>query len=151
MGPFPRTGPAWNSSKLSAEKTLTRKTTVLDIRKMKAEGEKIKGATGEQAVSVRLVTQSIEDVSSMTSQIFKASKEQSNATRNIGRAIDSIKELTHEMVGATGRQVEDGEEIKKTVDAVGQMVMAIFDDMEKRREESGVVLKELEVMKGATK
>jgi methyl-accepting chemotaxis protein len=111
--------------------------------------EKIKGATGEQTLSVRLVTQSIEDVSTMTSQIFKASKEQSNATRSIGRAIDSIKEMTHEMVGATGRQVEDGEEIKKTVDAVGQMVMAIFDDMEQRREASGVVLKELEVMKGA--
>jgi methyl-accepting chemotaxis protein len=111
--------------------------------------EKINVATGEQAMSVRMVTQSMEDVSSMTSQIFKASKEQSNATKNIGRAINSIKEMTHEMVGATGRQVDDGDEIKNSVDAVGQMVMAIFDDMEMRKEESGAVLQELEVLRGA--
>lgn len=110
--------------------------------------EKINVATAEQATSIRMVTQSIEDVSTMTAQIFKASKEQANATKSIGRAIDSIKEMIHEMVGATGRQVDDGEEIKKSVDAVGQMVMAIFDDMENRKEESGAVLKELEVMKG---
>jgi methyl-accepting chemotaxis protein len=110
--------------------------------------EQIKIATGEQADSVRLVTQSIEDVSTMTSQIFRASKEQANGTKSIGRAINSIKEMTHEMVGATNRQVEDGEEIKKTVDEVGQMVMSIFDDMEKRKDESGAVLKELEQMKG---
>lgn len=113
--------------------------------------EKIKVATGEQSTSVRLVTQSMEDVSSMTSQIFKASKEQSSATKNIGRAINSIKEMAHEMVGATGRQVDDGEEIRKAVDAVGQMVMAMFDDLAMRQEESGAVLQELEVMKKSAK
>jgi methyl-accepting chemotaxis protein len=109
--------------------------------------EEIKTAAQEQAKSVNLVTQSIEDVSTMTSQIFNASKEQAKATKNIGRAIDSIKEMTEEMVGATGRQVNDGAEIRKSVDAVGGMVMGIFDDMEKRREESSSVMKELELMR----
>jgi methyl-accepting chemotaxis protein len=109
--------------------------------------EEIKIATEEQTRSVGMVTQSMEDISTMTSQIFNASKEQSNATKNIGRAIDSIKEMTQEMVGATGRQVDDGSEIKKSVDAVGHMVIGIFDDLEKRRVESGAVVKELEVMK----
>ena len=60
----------------------------------------------------------------------------------------SIKEMTHEMVGATGRQVEDGDGNQEiVVDEFGEMVRAIFDDMEKRREESGTVMKELEVMK----
>ncbi len=109
--------------------------------------EEIKTATREQAKSVNLVTQSIEDVSTMTSQIFNASKEQAKATKNIARAIESIKGMTQEMVGATGRQVQDGTEIRKSVDAVGGMVMGIFDDMEKRREESSSVMKELELMR----
>lgn len=109
--------------------------------------EQIKTSTEEQTKSVHMVTQSIEDVSTMTSQIFNASKEQSNATKSIARAIDSIKDMTHEMVCATGRQVHDGGEIKKSVDAMGKMVMGIFDDMEQRRQESGAVVKELELMK----
>jgi methyl-accepting chemotaxis protein len=109
--------------------------------------EKIKLTTAEQTASARLVAQSIEDVSAMTAQIFKASKEQSNATKSIDAAIVSIKAMAHEMVSATGRQVEDGSEIKDSLDAFGQMVTAIFDDMEKRREESVAVMGELEVLK----
>ncbi|MBT0652900.1 methyl-accepting chemotaxis protein [Geomobilimonas luticola] len=110
--------------------------------------EEIKIATEEQGKSVRLVTQSMEDVSTMTSQIFNASKEQANATKSIVRAIDSIKELTEEMVGATGRQVEDGTSIKVAVDEVGEMVIGLFDDLEKRRGESRAVVDELEMIKG---
>ena len=109
--------------------------------------EQIKVATEEQAKGVQMVTMSIEDVSTMTSQIFKASKEQSGATKSIVRSVDTIKDMTHEMVQATGRQVEDGSEIKKAVAEVGSMVLAIFDDLEKRRDESGVVVQELEMMK----
>jgi methyl-accepting chemotaxis protein len=98
-------------------------------------------------MSARLVTHSIEDVSSMTAQIFKASKEQSNATRSILSAIDSIKGITHEMAGATGRQAEDGAEIKKSVDDFGGMVTTFFDDLEKRKELSERVMDELEGMK----
>ncbi len=104
-------------------------------------------ATEEQAKSVQLVTRSIEDISSMTAQIFNASKEQSNSTKNIARAIDSIKEMTQEMVNATGRQVRDGSDIKKSVEAVGSLVVGLFDDLEKRREESGEVVRELQVIK----
>jgi len=109
--------------------------------------EKIKLTTAEQTTSARLVAQSIEDVSEMTAQIFRASKEQSNATKSIDAAIVSIKEITHEMAAATGRQVEDGNEIKNSLDAFGKMVTAIFDDMEKRKEESAAVMRELEVLK----
>ena len=109
--------------------------------------EQIKTAAEEQSKGVQMVTMSIEDVSTMTSQIFKASKEQSGATKNIVRAVDTIKDMTHEMVQATGRQVEDGSEIKKAVAEVGNMVLEIFDDLEKRRDESGVVVRELELMR----
>ncbi len=113
--------------------------------------EQIKIAAEEQAKGVQMVTMSIEDVSTMTSQIFKASKEQSGATKSIVRAVDTIKEMTHEMVQATGRQVEDGSEIKKSVDEVGQMVLGIFSDLEKRQDESGAVVKELELIKEIAK
>ena len=109
--------------------------------------EQIKVAAEEQSKGVQMVTMSIEDVSTMTSQIFKASKEQSGATRSIVRSVDTIKDMTHEMFQATGRQVEDGNEITKAVAEVGSMVLGIFDDLEKRREESGVVVRELELMK----
>jgi methyl-accepting chemotaxis protein len=109
--------------------------------------EKIKMTTTEQTTSARLVAQSVEDVSSMTAQIFRASKEQSNATKSIGAAIDSIKTMVHEMAGATSRQVEDTGEIKGSVDAFGLMVTTIFDDMEKRREESSSVMQELQILK----
>lgn len=109
--------------------------------------EQIKTATEEQAKGVQLVTMSIDDVSTMTSQIFKASKEQAGATRNIVRSVDTIKDMTHEMFQATGRQVEDGSEIKNAVAEVGGMVVQIFDDLELRRDESSIVVRELEMMK----
>ena len=113
--------------------------------------ERIKIATLEQSKGVQLVTMSIEDVSSMASQIFKASKEQSGATKSIVRAVDTIKDMTHEMVEATGRQVEDGSEIKRAVEEVGHMVLGIFSDLEKRKEDSGTVVKELERMREIAK
>jgi methyl-accepting chemotaxis protein len=109
--------------------------------------EQIKFAAEEQSKGVQMVTVSIEDVSTMTSQIFKASKEQSGATKNIVRSVDMIKHMTHEMFQATGRQVEDGSEIKNAVAEVGSMVLGMFDDLEKRRDESSLVVKELEMMK----
>ena len=113
--------------------------------------ENIKIATEEQVTSVQMVTQSIEDISTMTSQIFKSSKEQAAATKSIARAIDSIQDMAQEMVGATGRQVTDGKEIIKSVDAVSHMVVGIFDDLEKRQEESSYVVKELELMKAISR
>jgi methyl-accepting chemotaxis protein len=113
--------------------------------------ERIKIATLEQSKGIQLVTMSIEDVSSMSSQIFKASKEQAGATRSIVRAVDTIKDMTHEMVQATGRQVEDGSEIKQAVEEVGHMVLGIFGDLEKRKDESGTVVKELERMREISK
>lgn len=109
--------------------------------------EQIKIATEEQTKSVGLVTQSMEDISTMTNQIFNASKEQSKATKNIARAIDSIKDMTQEMVSSTAKQVEDGNDIKKAVEEVGHMIIGLFDDLEKRREESVVVVEELKTMK----
>jgi methyl-accepting chemotaxis protein len=110
--------------------------------------EQIKIATGEQTLSVRMVTRSVEDVGSMTAQISRASKEQTNATRSILSAIDSIKHITHQMADSTGRQAEDGAEIKRSLDGFGEMVTAFFNDLEERKELSELVMSELEVMKG---
>lgn len=109
--------------------------------------EQIKIATEEQSQTVQLVTHSIEDVSAMTSQIFNASKEQTKATKNIAKAIASIKGMTAEMVTATGEQVSEGTEIIKSVDAVGSLIVGVFDDLEKRQDDSLAVVNELEVMK----
>jgi methyl-accepting chemotaxis protein len=107
----------------------------------------IRISTEEQTRSVQMVTKSIEDVSTMTSQIFAASKEQANATRNILRAVNTIKDMTQEMAGATGRQVDDGKEIKHAVESVGKMALGIFEDLEKRRNESAAVVTQLKMMK----
>lgn len=109
--------------------------------------EQIKTSLQEQSTSVQLVTQSIEDVSAMTSQIFKASKEQASATKNIARSIDSIQDMTQKMVSATGIQFAGGNEINISVEAVSKMVIGIYDDLEKRQEESSRVVSELESMK----
>jgi methyl-accepting chemotaxis protein len=109
--------------------------------------EQINISTEEQAKSIGLITQSMEDVSTMTSQIFNASKEQSQATRNIAKSVDSIKQLAEGVVEATGRQVIDGAEIKRSMDTVGGMVIGIFDDLEERREQSALVVSELELIK----
>ncbi|HTP66107.1 MAG TPA: methyl-accepting chemotaxis protein [Geobacteraceae bacterium] len=109
--------------------------------------EKIKLITTEQTESAGLVARSMEDISTMTSQIFMASKEQANATKNIEAAINSIKAMANEMVTATNRQVEDGKDIKDSVELFGQMITAIFDDVERRREESVAVLGEAESMR----
>ncbi len=110
--------------------------------------EEIKVATEEQVMGVRLVNQSIEDVSTMTSQIFNASKEQSKATKNILKHMHSIEEMTQSMVKATSVQVQDGTEIEKSVVAHVAMIEVIFDVMEKRQQESLAVIEELKLMKG---
>ena len=110
--------------------------------------EEIKVATEEQVKGVKLVNQSIEDVSTMTSQIFNASKEQSKATRNILMHVKSIEEMAHSMVKATSAQVQDGTEIEKSVVAHVAMIEVIFDVMEKRQQEGLTVIEELKQMKG---
>jgi methyl-accepting chemotaxis protein len=113
--------------------------------------EEIKLATREQTQSVSLVTQSIEDVSAMTSQIFKVSKEQTKATRSIANSIVTIKQMAEDMVGSTAQQVRGGKEIRKSVDGVAVMVHDIFRDLESRKNESRVVVTELEGMRNSSK
>ena len=92
----------------------------------------------------------MEDISSMTSQIFNGCKDQAKATRSIARAIETIKEMAHEMVLSTTSQVEDGQLIRRTVESVSAMVHEMFDNMEARRAQSAEVVKELESMKSTT-
>jgi methyl-accepting chemotaxis protein len=92
----------------------------------------------------------MEEVSSMTSQIFAASTDQSKATKSIARSIETIKDMTHEMVHSTSRQVDDGKLIRRNVESVSGMVAEMFDNMEMRRAQSAEVVKELEQMKNLT-
>ena len=112
--------------------------------------QQIKQATEEQVVSVKMVSKSMDDISSMTSHIFTASADQAKATRSIARSIETIKDMAHEMVKSTSRQVEDGRKIRYTVESVSEMVREMFDNMEKRRLESAEVIMELESMKNRT-
>jgi methyl-accepting chemotaxis protein len=111
--------------------------------------QQIKLATEEQSHAVQMVTQSIDDVSSMTMQIFKASKEQAQATKSVARALEEVKGMSHGMAASAGRQTVDGAEIKGAVESVTRMADAIFDGMEQRQEESGAVVKELEMMRAS--
>ncbi len=112
--------------------------------------QQIKLATEEQVISVKMVSRSMDDISSMTSHIFTASADQAKATRSIARSIETIKDMAHEMVKSTSRQVEDGRKIRYTVESVSEMVREMFDNMEKRRLESAEVIMELESMKNRT-
>jgi len=112
--------------------------------------EEIKTATEEQVNGVKLVTQSIEDVSAMASQIYTASKEQSGATKNIMRSVESIKDMAMDMVKATEAQVRDGSEIEASVESHVQTSEEIFDNMELRRQQSIAVMDQLEVIKGVS-
>lgn len=112
--------------------------------------QQIKQATQEQVTSVRVVTKSMEDISSMTTHIFAASTDQAKATRSIARSIEAIKDMAHEMVTSTSQQVKDGQQIGLTVASVSEMVREMFDKMEQRRNQSAEVVKELESMKNLT-
>jgi hypothetical protein len=46
--------------------------------------------------------------------------------------------------------VEDGHKIRRTVESVSGMVKEMFDNMEKRRQQSAEVITELESMKNRT-
>ena len=83
----------------------------------------------------------------MTTKIFSVSKEQTNATRNIAQAIVIIKQMTQDMVQATSRQVSGSSDMRTSVDGVAVMVHDIFRDLESRKQESSMVVKELEVMR----
>ncbi len=112
--------------------------------------EEIKIATEEQVKGVKLVTHSIEDVSAMASQIYTASKEQSGATKNIMRSIESIKDMALDMVKSTEAQVRDGSEIEASVESHVQTSEEMFANMELRRQQSVVVMEQLEVIKGVS-
>lgn len=112
--------------------------------------EEIKTATEEQVQGVKLVTRSIEDVSTMASQIFTASKEQSEGAKNIIRSVESIKQMAENMVRATEEQMRDGADIEESVKSHISMTEEIFDIMEKRRMQSVAVVQELEVIKGVS-
>jgi methyl-accepting chemotaxis protein len=109
----------------------------------------IKLASEEQSRAVQSVSQSIENVSSMTMQIFKASKEQAQATKSVARSLEDVKTMSHDMAAAAGRQTVDGADIKGAVDSVTKMAESIFEGMEKRQEESGQVVKELEQIRAS--
>jgi methyl-accepting chemotaxis protein len=113
--------------------------------------EEIKSSTEEQVRGVRFVTQSIEDVSTMASQIFTASKEQSGATKNIIRSVESIKDMALNMVKATEAQVRDGSEIEASASSHEQTSEEIFDSMEQRRQQSVAVMEQLAVIKGVAR
>jgi methyl-accepting chemotaxis protein len=112
--------------------------------------EAIKTATEEQVQGVKLVTQSIEDVSAMASQIYTASKEQSGATKNIIRSIESIKDMAMDMVKSTEAQVRDGSEIEASVESHVHTSEEIFESMELRKQQSVAVMEQLEVLKGVS-
>ncbi len=112
--------------------------------------EEIKTATEEQVQGVKLVTQSIEDVSAMAAQIYTASKEQSGATKNIMRSVESIKDMAMDMVKSTEAQVRDGSEIEASVESHVQTSEELFDNMELRRQQSVAVMEQLEVIKGVS-
>jgi len=109
----------------------------------------IKLASEEQSRAVQSVSQSIETVSSMTMQIFKASKEQAQATKSVARSLDDVKGMSHDMAAAAGRQTVDGADIRAAVESVTKMAEAIFEGIEKRQEESGEVVKELDYIRAS--
>ncbi|WP_183360575.1 methyl-accepting chemotaxis protein [Geomonas limicola] len=109
----------------------------------------IKLASEEQSRAVQSVSQSIETVSSMTMQIFKSSKEQATATKSVARSLEDVKAMSHDMADAAGRQTVDGADIRAAVESVTKMADAIFDGMEKRQEESGLVVQELECIRAS--
>lgn len=122
--------------------------TIMDIAVRSMDmTEEIKFATREQAQGVGFVTKSIEEISSMTLNIFRVSKEQAAATRNISSSIASIKQMVDEMVGATADQLRGSRDIRSSVNGVATMVHDIFTDLESRKIESASVVRELEGMK----
>jgi len=60
-----------------------------------------------------------------------------------------VKGMSHDVAASAGRQTVDGAEIKVAVESVTKMADAIFEGMEKRQDESGAVVKELEQMKAS--
>lgn len=113
--------------------------------------EEIMVATREQAQGVNLVTHSIEDVSSMTSKIFTVSKEQANATKSIAQSIVTIRQMAQDMAKSTAQQVKSSRDIRGSVDGVAVMVHDIFKDLESRKQESALVVKELKGMRSSSR
>jgi methyl-accepting chemotaxis protein len=111
--------------------------------------QQIKLASEEQSHAVQSVTQSIEDVSAMTMQIFKSSKEQAQATKSVARSLEEVKGMSHDMTALAGRQTVDTADIKAAVESVTKMADAIYEGIEKRQEESGAVVQELEQIRAS--
>lgn len=107
----------------------------------------IRSATHEVSRSVDSVTRSIENVGEMSTHITTASSEQADGTRNIVHSIEEVKKMADDMATATERQKRNTQNIESAVVSVSDMVKRIFDEMDRRREESRGVIEDLRRLK----
>ncbi|WP_020676334.1 methyl-accepting chemotaxis protein [Geopsychrobacter electrodiphilus] len=104
---------------------------------------RIRQATREVSTSAEFVTRSIEELGNMTEQVSSASREQAQGARSIVRAIEDVRHMTEGMVDATLQQRQNSDAIEGAVDSVSELAMLIFNDMEKRRDQSRNVIDRL--------
>jgi methyl-accepting chemotaxis protein len=109
--------------------------------------QRIRQATREVSSSAEFVTRSIEELGEMTEQVSTASREQTQGSRSIVRSIEDVRYMTEDMVNATNQQRKNSDMIESDVGSVSEMAMRIFEDMEKRREQSQNVIGRLKQMK----
>ncbi len=103
----------------------------------------IRKSTQEVAHSAEYVSQSIEELGEMASQVSAAFREQAQGTHSIVQSIEEVRSMTEDMVVATAKQEKETREIESGVDSVQDMANRIFNEMEARRKESQTVVKRL--------
>jgi methyl-accepting chemotaxis protein len=107
----------------------------------------IRKATEEVSHSAEYVSQSIEELGEMASQVSLAFREQAQGTRSIVQSIEEVKNMADDMVVATAQQEKDTRDIEKGVDSVQTMADRIFSEMDERRRQSQDVVERLERIK----
>lgn len=109
----------------------------------------IRHATREVSRSAEFVTQSIEELGEMTDQVSTASREQAQGTHGIVRSIEEIRGMADEMANVAIQQRQDSRDIETAVESVADMAERIFDEMDARSEQSGLVISQLKQFRDA--
>jgi methyl-accepting chemotaxis protein len=105
--------------------------------------EQVRGivrATQEQSRGSRQITNSINQVASMLSQIATAIKQQTEGSRQLARAAESMKEIASQVKLSTGEQTKGSRQISVSMERIRTMIERIDEATREQNQRSRQVL-----------
>ncbi len=101
-------------------------------------------ATVEQVKGIRLVTDSMRQITEMVDQIARATQEQTKGSEQIREAAERMRDVTRQVQLSTGEQAKGSKQITQAVEHVTSRVQHIATAVREQRRGSEIIMKSAE-------